>query len=113
MTAPSVPAPMQYILLPAYVGFTNIMSCVVFRGMALGVYVNKDAAYVLEALDTETTAFGDEVGLPGGGRGRGRRDNISSLTFDSIITNRGGNAGVVEIVLEEFPLKECGAHHSV
>ncbi|KZP28288.1 hypothetical protein FIBSPDRAFT_947870 [Athelia psychrophila] len=96
MTAPGIPAAMQYILLPAYVGFTNIMSCVVFRGMALGLYVDKDAAHVLEALDTGTVDFG---------RGRGSR---CSLAFDSIVTSRDRGVGVVEIVLEELPLNERG-----
>ncbi|KAF7970857.1 hypothetical protein HWV62_22752 [Athelia sp. TMB] len=67
MTVPGVPATMACILIPAYVGLTNIMACAVFRGMALGVYEDipgtERIAFELGGWDEGVEARPGEFGL--------------------------------------------------
>lgn len=98
MTAPGVPDAMQYVLLPMYVGFSNIMSCAVFRGVALGVYHDKDAALALAALDTEPRVFETDTTVQGGGGGQ------MTMTSDSAIC--GSGSMVLGTALEEMMLEE-------
>lgn len=37
MVSPSIPTDKQYLLVPGFAGFTNIMACRVFRFVALGM----------------------------------------------------------------------------
>ncbi|KZP28290.1 hypothetical protein FIBSPDRAFT_852798 [Athelia psychrophila] len=101
MTASGVPDSMQYILLPAYVGFTNIMSCAVFRGVALGVYHDKDAALALAELDKERKVFITDTESENGGSGQ-----QMTLTSDSAICESGGMR--LGTVLEGTLLEESG-----
>ncbi|KZP31040.1 hypothetical protein FIBSPDRAFT_850031 [Athelia psychrophila] len=101
MTASGVPNSMRYILLPAYVGFTNIMACVVFRWVALAVYHEKDAALALAGLDKELKMFVTDTGSKNGESGR-----QMTLTSDSAIRESGGMR--LGTVLEGTLLEESG-----
>lgn len=41
--SPLVPRNQRFILITSYVGFTNIMACRVFRGVALGMIYTEDS----------------------------------------------------------------------